>query len=274
MLEVGSLIEARMPAGQFTIDPLERRPAVLLGAGVGVTPMLAMLRHIVHEGLRTRRVRPTTLFYSARTLGERAFSHEISELARAAKGKIKIIRTLTNSTGARETEDFDAIGRLDLALICRTLRLDDYDFYMCGPPGFMQAIYDGLRNINIADERIYAEAFGPSGLARHKSQTFEAMPTHAPSVVPVPVAFVTSGKEARWTPESGSLLDLAESRGLFPEYGCRSGSCGTCRSRVLHGTVAYASRPAFHVPDNEALICCAVPASAEIEGYDRLLLDV
>jgi ferredoxin-NADP reductase/predicted pyridoxine 5'-phosphate oxidase superfamily flavin-nucleotide-binding protein len=274
ILEVGSVIEARAPAGQFAIDPLERRPAVLLGAGVGVTPMLAMLRHVVHEGLRTRRIRPTTFFYSARTLGERAFSSEISELARAAEGKVMLVRALTNAEGAREKIDFDAVGRLDVALICRTLLLNDYDFYLCGPASFMQAIYDGLRDINIADERIHAEAFGPAGLSRRRGQAVEAVPAHTPSVAPVPVAFVTSGKEARWTPESGSLLDLAESRGLFPEYGCRSGSCGTCRTRISQGAVAYVTPPAFHVPEKEALICCAVPASPEIEGYDRLLLDV
>ena len=274
MLEVGSVIEARAPAGQFTIDPYERRPAVLLAAGVGVTPMVAMLRHIVREGLRTRRVRPTTFFHSARNIGERGFSNELAELVNAANGDVRIVRSLTDVNGAREIMDYDVAGRLDVALICRTLLLDDYDFYLCGPGSFMQAIYDGLRDINIADERVHAEAFGPSGLTRRKSLATGSVPARSPSVTPIPVAFIASGKEARWTPESGSLLDLAESRGLTPEFGCRSGTCGTCRTVIAQGAVAYANPPTFSVQENEALICCAVPANSEGGEYDRLVLEI
>jgi uncharacterized protein len=61
----GDIIEARAPDGGFVIDAAEHRPAALLAAGIGVTPLLAMLRHIVYEGLRTRRFRPTWFFYSA-----------------------------------------------------------------------------------------------------------------------------------------------------------------------------------------------------------------
>jgi ferredoxin len=70
------------------------------------------------------------------------------------------------------------------------------------------------------------------------------------------------------------LLELAEARGLNPEFGCRGGSCGTCRTRIVEGAVAYTITPEFTVPDNEALICCAVPANTETGGGDRLLLDL
>jgi ferredoxin len=95
-----------------------------------------------------------------------------------------------------------------------------------------------------------------------------------PSSEPVPVAFTKSGKEARWTPESGSLLELAEARGLNPEFSCRTGSCGTCRTRIVEGKVAYATPPAFEAAENEALICCAVPAAADDGGGNRLILDL
>ncbi|MBP0588573.1 pyridoxamine 5'-phosphate oxidase family protein [Paraburkholderia sp. LEh10] len=273
-LHVGSIIEARAPAGQFTVDAALRRPAVLLAAGVGVTPMLAMLRHIVYEGLRKRRVRPTWFFHSARSLKERAFSREIERLAASANGAVHVVRALTHTDGARDGKDFDVTGRIDVALLSETLPFNDYDFYLCGPSGFMQSLYDGLRDLNVADDRIHAEAFGPSGLQRRKEPPAQPGPVRVAADQPTPVAFVKSGKEARWQPDSGSLLELAEARGLNPEFGCRGGSCGTCRTRVVAGAVAYPVAPEFKVPDDEALICCAVPANAETGGGDRLLLDL
>ena len=83
-----------------------------------------------------------------------------------------------------------------------------------------------------------------------------------------------SGKEARWQPGSGSLLELAEARGLTPEYSCRGGSCGTCAVKVLAGKVTYETRPSAKVDADKALICCAVPAAQEVGGGDRLILDL
>ncbi|QGZ64868.1 2Fe-2S iron-sulfur cluster-binding protein [Paraburkholderia acidisoli] len=276
-LAVGGTIEARAPAGQFTLDALAKRPAVLLAAGVGITPMLAMLRHIVYEGLRKRAVRPTWLLQSARTLRERAFADEIAQLQQAANGAVRVVRVLSDTSAAAESQDYESTGRIDLALLRNTLPFDDYDFYLCGPAGFMQSIYDGLRDLNIADERIHAEAFGPSGLERRRDPaTASSPPPRVAASAPVPVVFTKTAKEARWHPQSGTLLELAEARGLTPEFGCRSGGCGSCRTRIVAGAVAYPTPPAFAVPENEALICCAVPAQAEAggEGGGRLMLDL
>lgn len=273
-LRVGDILEARAPAGQFTIDASERRPAVLLAAGVGVTPMLAMLRHTVYEGHRTRRIRPTWFFLSARSKREQAFAKEIAQIEGSARGAVHLMRLLSDPTGAEEERDFDEIGRIDIDLLCRVLPFNDYDFYMCGPSAFMQSMYDSLRDLSVADARIHAEAFGPSSLKRRPDGTADATPARPASTVPVPVMFVKSGKEARWNPGDGSLLELAESRGLSPEFGCRGGSCGTCRVRIVEGTVTYTLQPDFKVGDSEALICCAVPAGADNPENNRLFLDV
>jgi ferredoxin-NADP reductase/predicted pyridoxine 5'-phosphate oxidase superfamily flavin-nucleotide-binding protein len=268
-LRVGDIVEARAPAGDFTIDASEPRPAVLLAAGVGVTPMLAMLRHLVYEGQRKRRTRPVWFFHAARSLKERAFAGEIGELAGRAGGAVRVIRTLTNIEGAREGADYDIEGRVDIDLLKGILPFDDYDFYLCGPAAFTQSIYDGLRGLNVADARIHAEAFGPSGLVR-KQDAGAAKPARLPATEPVPVAFVKSSKEARWAPDAGTLLELAEARGLAPEFSCRGGSCGTCRTRIVEGEVAYPVAPSFEAADDEALICCAVPAAQS----GKLVLDL
>lgn len=82
--------------------------------------------------------------------------------------------------------------------------------------------------------------------------------------------FAETGKEARWAPGDGTLLELAEARGLTPEFSCRAGSCGTCHTRVLKGQVAYPNPPSSPIPEGEALICCSVPAAPE--GREALQL--
>lgn len=267
---VGDLIDVRSPAGKFTIDPAELRPAVLLAAGVGITPILAMLRHLIYEGKRKRRVRPAWLFVAARSLGERAFDAEIGDLVERAGGAVRVVRVLDDTNGAEEARDYEAAGRIDMTLLRAALPFDAYDFYMCGPPPFMQGLYDQLRGVGTPDERIHAEAFGPASLKRTRHETVSDLPPVADK--PVPVAFTRSGKEARWEPGGISLLELAEARGLTPEFSCRSGSCGSCATRIIAGEVTYPERPQARVGPNEALICCAVPSSAG--GTDRLILDL
>ncbi|KXV10870.1 FAD-binding oxidoreductase [Caballeronia megalochromosomata] len=262
-LKVGGIIEARAPAGDFTIDPFEHRPAVLMAAGVGITPMLAMLRHIVYEGLRKRRVRPVWMIVSAHSLANRAFAREIDALAQSAGGAVNVIRVLSDTNGAQFERDYDVSGRIDLDLLTSRLPFNDYDFYMCGPGAFMQTIYDGLRGLNVSDTRIHAEAFGPSALKRTADRGADVKPMVPAAIEPVKIEFLKSGTSAQWKPGGGTLLELAEASGLSPEFNCRGGTCGTCRTRIVHGAVSYESEPAFHVGDDEALICCAVPAADE-----------
>lgn len=271
-VRVGDLIEARAPGGEFTIDASERRPAVLLAAGVGITPMVAMLRHVVYEGFRTRSIRPTILFQSARTRADRAFGQELAELADAAGGSIRVVRVLSHAEGAEQGSDYEASGRIDMALLSRHLPFDNYDFYLCGPASFTQDLYDCLRDYGLADERIHAETFGPSSLTRRRETALPPPALPPPATEPVSVIFTESSKEARWTPESGSLLDLAESRGLAPPYSCRSGSCGSCRTRLLSGSVTYTKQPSAPIADGEVLLCSAVPAQAEAGQESRILL--
>lgn len=272
-LQVGDIIEVRAPAGSFTIDTQAPRPAVLLAAGVGITPMLAMLRAILYDGARkNNRFRPTYLFIAARSLAERAFDREIAQLAETAGGAVRVIRVLDDITGALPVRDYETQGRIDLDLLRSFLPFDAYDFYMCGPPPFMQGLYDRLRDLGTPDERIHAEAFGPASLKRRLDQAGPALPPASKRAVPV--AFVQSGKEARWQPDAGSLLELAEARGLSPEYSCRSGSCGTCAVKIVAGKVTYTQPPQAQVADDQALICCAVPADPSAGGGDRLILDL
>jgi len=259
-LSEGNVIEARGPAGDFFIEGHEKRPAVLIAAGVGITPMLAMLRQIVFEGLRTRGTRPTWLVHAARSRALRPFDGEIRSLVERAKGAVRFV-TVHDEPDADEIEgeDFTWQGRFAAPDLARFLPFGDYDFYMCGPPGFMQGVYDGLRDLNVADNRIHAEAFGPSSLTRRPDLGADAPEPVPAATESVPVIFAASAKEARWEPEGGTLLELAEMRGVSAPFSCRRGTCGMCAAKLLKGKVAYSNKPSVAVAEGEVLVCSAVP---------------
>ncbi|MGE8065720.1 pyridoxamine 5'-phosphate oxidase family protein [Pseudomonas sp. NPDC089569] len=273
-LRIGDLLEARAPQGHFTVAPNERRPLVLLAAGVGITPLLSMLREVVYQGLRTRYIRPTWFLQSSRSLADQPFRPELDRLLDSAGDAVRVVRLLSQpEPDAREGEDFDLTGRIDMARITELLEVDDYDqpdFVVCGPGSFTQALYDGLRDLDVRDVRIHAETFGPSTLRRQPDLDAVVIEQPPAATTSVPVVFQRSAKEARWQPDGGSLLELAESRGLHPEFSCRGGSCGTCKTRLISGQVNYPLPPAEVPDEGHVLICCAVPA----QGPQPLVLDI
>ncbi|MEO1220939.1 MAG: pyridoxamine 5'-phosphate oxidase family protein [Pseudomonadota bacterium] len=267
--EVGDTLEARGPQGTFHITGTEERAAVLIAAGVGVTPMISMLRQIVFEGKRRRGTRPTWFIHVDRSRQSRAFHNEIGKLVREAEGAVRYI-VVHSKPDPREQEgvDYSYTGRFEAADFSRFLPFGDYDFYMCGPSGFMQSTYDGLRAMGVADARVHAEAFGPSSLKR-EADVGNARPAIPASTKSVPVLFAASSKEARWEPESGTLLELAEERGLTPEFSCRGGSCGSCAVKLLKGSITYPNGVSFVTEKDEILLCSTVPA----EGSEALEIE-
>lgn len=266
----GDVLNVRPPMGSFTLDQQSTRPLVLIGAGVGITPLLAMLREQVSTG-QARRIH---LFHGARSLAELPFQQELASLQQQAAGLLRVHRALSQPEGhARVGRDFEFIGRLGIEQVKATLALDDYDFYLCGPGSFTQALYEGLRGVHVPDARIHAEAFGPSTLRRHTDDGRPTVQQLPAANEPVPVYFAALAKEARWTPGSGTLLELAEARGLAPEFSCRGGSCGTCKTKLVSGQVHYPNLPAELPEAGSVLICCAVPAHQE-EGAQALVLEI
>ncbi|WP_064116535.1 pyridoxamine 5'-phosphate oxidase family protein [Pseudomonas fluorescens] len=273
-IRVGDVLEARAPQGHFTVAPLERRPLVLLAAGVGITPLLSMLREVVYQGLRTRGIRQTWLLQSSRSLADQPFRKELDHLLAKAGDAVRVLRLLSQPEADAELDaDFDRHGRIDCALLRDLLEVEDYDqidFVLCGPGGFTQGVYDSLRELDVRDARIHAETFGPSTLKRQRDADAIVIEQPPAATTSVPVVFERSAKEARWQPDGGSLLELAESRGLRPEFSCRGGSCGTCKTRLVSGAVNYPQPPAEVPEAGHVLICCAVPA----QSAQPLVLDL
>ncbi|UVL20530.1 pyridoxamine 5'-phosphate oxidase family protein [Pseudomonas sp. B21-023] len=269
-LKVGDPLQVRLPMGSFTLDHTSDRPLVLVGAGVGITPLIAMLREQLALGLGRR----IYLFHGGRTLADLPFQHELAELQQHAGGLLSIHRALSlPEPQAVQGRDYVFANRLGIEQIKATLPLDDYDFYLCGPASFTQDLYEGLRTVHVPDTRIHAEAFGPSILRRHTDDNQSTLQQPPPASEPVPVYFASSAKEARWAPGGGTLLELAESRGLSPDFSCRGGSCGTCKTKLVSGQVHYPNPPAELPEAGSVLICCAIPAQAE-EGVQPLVLEL
>lgn len=265
-LAIGDTIYAKAPSGAFTFDAAQQRPAVLLAGGVGITPMISMARHALVEGMRTRSVRPTTLICAASNGEQRAFFKELQDIEQQSNGAIRSLWALSEIDESMQAgRDYHYHGRIAVTLVQAILPLDDYEFYLCGPASFMQSMYDMLRELGVNDARVFAEEFGPASLQRVCDQSSKKFETVAQASEAI-VEFTDSKIEQAWSAKDGSLLDFAEAHGLTPEFGCRSGQCGACKTELVSGSVSYLTEPSSPLNEGEVLLCCAVPAA--VEGQD------
>ena len=268
----GFRLDAMAPRGTFVLDRSSERPVVLISAGVGITPMIAMTNFIVNEGLRTRYFRRVHFIHGARNGQALAFGEHIRKLAAKHDSLRAHFRFSHPGPTDRLGRTHDSEGRVDIDLLKNLLPLDDHEFYLCGPAPFMRALYDGLAGIGVRDERIHYESFGPATVLKHDATPDAPPATGEPGDGPVTVSFVDSGVEATWSPGKGTLLELAEAAGLNPAFACRSGICGTCATRIKCGAVDYLETPSAPHGDDEVLICRATPRSVAGEascGEDR-----
>jgi hypothetical protein len=262
-LAVGDVIEALGPRGSFTLPP-GLSAVLLLSAGIGITPMLSMVREAVAQGIRTGQLRPITFVHVARTANDRPFAAELSRIATASAGRVRMRLFETRTGMPREGRGLFSLQNLEDWLSGGVT-----DAYLCGPGSFVQDAYEGLRGHGLDETRIHAESFGPSRLQRAPaSATSRTHPSARAEVV-----FARSGISLPWHAGSGTLLEVAEAAGLSPETGCRAGICGACSTRVLEGRVSYRELPAFPHEPEMALLCCASPHAAE-SVPTRLVLDL
>lgn len=262
-LVAGMQIEAKRPGGSFFYDETSSRPAVFISAGIGITPMMSMLRHALASARYsgTQNAKRLFFFHGARSDGERPFSADLKELA-ARNPAVSL--HLFDSAGDGSIEGVST-GRVDIEALKRALPFDDYDFYLCGPGQFMRDLYDGLRGLNVGDERIRFEAFGPASVKRTARRVEQA------EAVAVPVTFARSMRTIAWSPSDGSLLEFAEAHGIDAPSSCRSGICGTCSTRLLAGSVKYDGEVEAGIDRGSVLVCMTRPV---VDDPTDLVLDL
>jgi ferredoxin-NADP reductase/predicted pyridoxine 5'-phosphate oxidase superfamily flavin-nucleotide-binding protein/ferredoxin len=242
-LSPGAQIELMGPGGDFTFEENTQRPVVMLSAGIGITPMVAMLNGLLVNGNRTRHKHAIHFIHGAPEVAH-PFAVHLQELAMGHNNLFVHVQQ----------------RRIDMQDLKELLPFDDYDFYLCGPASFMQDMYDGLRKLNVADQRIRFESFGPASVRRSAPALAAgaALEPAAP-VNPVEVHFVRSGVNATWDGTHGSLLDLAEASGVEAPSGCRSGLCGSCMVGLTAGEVDYTRACGTQPEPGQVLLCSTAP---------------
>jgi ferredoxin-NADP reductase/MOSC domain-containing protein YiiM/ferredoxin len=258
-VKVGDLLDAAAPRGSFVLRQ-GTRPIVLLSAGVGATPVLAMLHALAGE----HSTRPVWWVHGARNRDEHAFGAEVDALLGALADGHRVVAYSQPGTGEMLRADHDVSGRLDLATLERAEVPKDADYYLCGPEVFMRAIGAALTARGVAPERVASEAFG--AVAVHASGLVKAgdRAPHAPDGSPgsgPTVTFVRSNVAVPWDDRYPSLLDFAEACDVPVGFGCRHGVCHNCESGVVTGAVTYDLDPLEPPPDGRILVCCTRPAS-------------
>jgi ferredoxin-NADP reductase len=250
---IGDTLMASGPRGEFRLDRASARPVVLLSGGVGLTPLVSML-----HALALDTTRDVTFIHACDDGDVHALRDEVLGLQQSRRGidlhfcyRFPTDRDRSNRTHQSE-------GLITAELLAPHASGGPRDFYLCGPPPFMKAVYGILRGLRVAPERIAYEFFGPATVLE------QDIAAHAPSMAPAAserplVEFRRTGRTVTWDPKAQSLLALAEEAGLAPDFSCRAGVCNTCKTAVLSGEVEYFETPLDPPENGHALICCSRP---------------
>jgi len=256
-LAVGDQLDIAAPRGTFILDETEA-PVLLVSAGIGATPVLAMLNALAEQ----HSDREIWWVHGARSSREHSFAAETRTLL-ASLLHVRS-RVYYSRPGPKDVEgrDFDSVGRLTGSLLAELAPPRSAEAYLCGPAQFMEEISAGLAAIGLEASHIHTEPFGPEpGL----TPGIAATPARAPHLPPghpgdgPAVEFARSNLSIPWSNDYGSLLELAEACDVPVRWSCRTGVCHNCESTLITGNLDYNPDPVEPPADGSALICCSRP---------------
>jgi ferredoxin-NADP reductase len=257
-VRVGDTLDVSSPRGSFVLQAGDR-PVILLSAGIGATPVLAML-HALAEGQSARQV---WWLHVTRDREHHCFASEVHRLMSALPHARSYVCYSRPATSDRLGEDFDAAGRLSLPVFQAAGISRDADVYLCGPAAFMADMKAALATYGVLPERIHIEIFNGSEPLSPGVVPIAARKPHVPeqdaNTGPV-VSFARSGIAAHWNPSVyGSILELAEACDVPVRWSCRTGVCHNCESGLISGAVTYAPEPLDKPAEGNILVCCSQP---------------
>lgn len=256
-VRVGDVLDVSAPRGSFILQSGER-PVVLLSAGIGATPVLAMLYALA----AARSTRQVSWLHAARDGAHHPFAGEIRRLLLTLiQGRLYVCYSRPDAHDEL-AKDFDAAGHLSRSVFDRLGIPREADVYICGPARFMTDMKEALTSLGVAPERIHVELFNGSealtpgvvGAARRAPH----LPDDEADTGPL-VSFARSGIVAHWKPSYQSILELAEACDVPVRWSCRTGVCHNCESGLVSGEVAYGPEPLEKPADGNLLICCSQP---------------
>jgi ferredoxin-NADP reductase/ferredoxin len=257
-VRVGDALDVSSPRGSFILQSGER-PLVLLSAGIGATPVLAML-YTLAEARSTRQV---LWLHAARDREHHPFAAEVRRLMLALPHARSYVCYSRPGLSDKMGEDFDATGHLSRSVFDEVGVPREADVYLCGPTRFMAEMKETLGAVGVAPRRIYVEIFNGSESITPGVVGAAPRAPHLPqddaATGPL-VSFARSGIAAHWK-ASGyqSILELAEACDVPVRWSCRTGVCHTCESGLVSGEVVYGPEPLDQPADGNVLVCCSQP---------------
>ena len=246
-----SRLLVKAPSGHFHLMEDEPLPIVLIGGGIGITPMLSILNTVLERGVN----REIWLYYGVGNGGEYIMKEYLQTLARTHDNfHLHVCYSAPNGNDL-EGVDYQHKGRVTIPLLRNTLKLMRYQFYVCGPRPMMESLVPGLEDWGVDSRDIYYESFGPASLSKHGKAAQTAI------TQPVTVTFSRSGKSILWDSAADSLLEFAEANDIEVESGCRAGSCGSCQTAMEVGEIEYNQEPDADVVPGHCLLCISTPTN-------------
>lgn len=264
-LRLGDVLDVSAPRGTFTLGRGDG-PVVLLSAGVGATPVLAMLHALAAEPSK----REVWWLYGARNRAEHPFFEESRRLIKTLEHGRSYICYSRPGEKDRLGSDFDAPGRIDSAGLEQLGVPREADYYLCGPAPFLRDLKVDLLALGVSSAGVHEEIFGAEGSLTPgiigPTSAKPHQPAGAPGTGPR-VSFVRSGIDANWDPKYQSVLEFAEACNVPARWSCRTGVCHTCETAMISGNVSYNPEALQAPADGSVLICCCRPS-------EELVLDL
>ncbi|MFI9604562.1 MOSC domain-containing protein [Streptomyces sp. NPDC052043] len=256
-LHPGDLVDIASPRGTFVLEA-GTRPVALVSAGIGATPVLAML----HRLAAARDPRPVWWIHTAHDRAHHAFADEAHALLTQLPDAHEHIYYTSEAPppGARHISR----GRPTAPALTALGIPTDADAYLCGPTAFMNDVGAYLRAHGLRAERIHTEQFSALPAVNPGVTPTAAVRPHQP---PGPkgdgplVTFARSGISTPWSPAHASLLDLAEACDIPTRWSCRTGVCHTCVTHLVAGDIAYTTPPLELPEAGTVLVCCSEPTA-------------
>jgi ferredoxin-NADP reductase/ferredoxin len=256
-LAVGDELDVAAPRGTFLLVD-SKAPLLLISAGIGATPVLAMLQVLAEA----RADREIWWLHGARNGREQPFAAEARALlARLPRAHVRVYFSRPGPDDV-EGRTFDQAGRLTASALAELQPPAGSEAYICGPGAFMDDISAGCAALGLDAARIHTEPFGPA--APH-TPGIAVAPARAPHPPAGPagdgpmVSFARSDLAVPWTSDYGTLLELAESCDVPVRWSCRTGVCHTCETTLIAGSVDYDPDPVEAPQAGSAFICCSRP---------------
>jgi ferredoxin-NADP reductase len=247
-VKVDDVLDVRAPAGAFFLDPLANEPVVLLGAGIGVTPLMSMLEAIVQSG----RSREVQALFGFRSGTHHPFKGRLASLAEENPN----LRLHVSYSAPRGTDvlyrDYNHRGRITIERVRQVLPSNNYRFYVCGPCGLMETLVPALWEWGVPESHVHFEAFGPASVKSVSAGR---------AAIRCDVRFERCNRTTVWDGSFASLLEFGEAAGVTMPSGCRAGSCGECLM-AIRGTIATVKQPGIPIPPGHCLTCISVPTAA------------